>query len=284
MDGEKTLLFPKEKIKNYPLYFLRIISKLISLSIFGVGSVLLSIICFPIAKLIFPKKQKFQYHMRHLIYVLFKFFLGIMWSLNLLKIKVNKKNYLDNLKSAIIVANHPGYLDSVVMLSMLKHGSIVPKASLSKGSVMQVIIKELYMPNSIPFDDMVELAKGDLEAGNCIMIFPEGTRSTPYGQHVYKKGAARLSLRANVPIIPVYIGGTEKRGLGKGDKILQVNPNHRYVYDLQIKDPIYPQEFADVPETIAAKRITEKMKAALSDEANAMYRYTYSNTNTYSNT
>ena len=271
--AELQRLYPERKIKNYPLYFYRVFVKLLSLTVFGIGTVLISITCFPIAKLIFPKPRNFKYHMRHLIYLLFRLFVRFMSVFGILKVKVNKKNYLNNLKSFIIVANHPGYLDSVIMLSMLKHGSIIPKAALSKKNVMQVIIKELYMPNSIPFDEMVELAKVDLETGNCIMIFPEGTRSTPYGQHVYKKGAARLSLRANVPIVPVYIGGTEKKGLGKGDKILQFNPNKRYVYDLQIKEPVYPQEFSGTTETIAAKRITERLKKLLSDSANSQYRY-----------
>ena len=104
-------------------------------------------------------------------------------------------------------------------------------------------------------------------------MFPEGTRSTPYGQNHYKKGAARISLATGVPIIPVYIGGNSKKGLGKGDKILEYNHSDIYSFDLHIKEPVYPDEFKDLPEPIAAKRLTHKIRDILSDEANAQYRY-----------
>lgn len=269
----KKLLFPEEKIKNYPLYFYRVFGKVFSLVIFGIGTILLSIVFFPIFKLIFHSKRKFRYHTRHVIYVLFKGFTKLLSITGLMKIKVDKKNYLDNLKSAVVVANHSAYLDSLVMLAQLKHTSVIPKAALSKKNVMRFVINELYMPNSIPFDEMLVRSKEDFEDGNTIMLFPEGTRSTPYGQNRYKKGAARISLATGVPVIPVYIGGNSKKGLGKGDKVFQYNPTDIYSFDLHIKEPIYPDEFKDLPNAIAAKRMTQKIREVLSDEANAQYRY-----------
>lgn len=270
---EKQLLYPNEKISNYPLYFFHIIGKLLSLTIFGVGTVLLSIICFPIGKLIFRKKISFRYHMRHFVYVLFQFFIGFMWIVGVIKIKVNKKGYLNKLRSAIVVANHPAYLDSPVMIAQLSHTSIIAKASLSKKNIMHAVINELYMPNSLPYEEMLARAKEDLAYGNTIMLFPEGTRSTPYGQNHYKKGAARISLATGCPIIPVYIGGTSKKGLGKGDKVLQFAPKSRYIFDLQVKEPVYPEEFKGLPEAIAAKRMIRKISEVLSDESNESFRY-----------
>ena len=272
MSGQK-LLYPEEKTKNHLLYFFRILCKLISLFVFGIETILVSIISFPIGKLLFRKKNIFRYNMRYLVYLLFQQFIGFMRLIGIVKIKVNKKGYLKNVRSSIIVANHPSYLDSPVMIAQLPHTSVIAKASLSKRNVMHTIINELYMPTSMPYEEMMQLAKEDLANGNTIMLFPEGTRSTPYGQNRYKKGAARISLTTGCPVIPVYIGGTSKKGLGKGDKILQVAPNHSYVYDLQIKDPVYPDEFKDLPEAIAAKRMTQKIREVLSDEANEQYRY-----------
>lgn len=270
---EKQLLYPEVKISNYPLYFYRVFIKIFSLILFGIGTIVISLVCFPLARLIFPNKRRFRYHMRYFVHILFRGYLAVLGTLGFVKIKVNKKGYLRNLKSAIVVSNHPAYLDSVVMILELKRCSIVPKASLTKGNIMQVIINALYMPNSISFDEMIERAKEDFEDGNTMVLFPEGTRSTPYGQHYYKKGAARLSLATGVPIIPVYIGGTQKKGMGKGDKLFQANPRRSFIYDLQIKDPVYPEEFKDLPEPIAAKRMTHKIRDILSDEANAQYRY-----------
>ena len=268
----KQKLYPDEKIKNYPLYFYRIFAKLLSLFIFGVGTVLLSIICLPVGMLIFRSKQKLRYHMRHLIYVLFNFFIKFMWLIGVIKVKVDKKDFLKKHGPAIIVANHPAYLDSPIMISLLPHTSIIAKAALSK-NIMTVVIHMLYMPNSLPFEEILSRVKEDFKNGNTLVMFPEGTRSTPYGQNHFKKGAARISLATGAPIIPVYIGGTSKAGLGKGDKILQYNPSKRYIYDIKVKEPVYPEEFKDLPPAIAAKRFTHKIRDILSDEANAQYRY-----------
>ncbi len=268
-----TPTYPEQKITNYPLYVLHVIGKLLALLIFGIGTILLTIICFPILKLIYRQKKDFRYHTRYLVYVLFNGFLGIIYALGVIKIKVDKKNYLKNLKSAIIVANHPAYLDSPVMISRFPHTSIIAKAALSKKNIMHAVINELYMPNSLPYEELLERAKEDLANGNTIVMFPEGTRSTIYGQNRYKKGAARLSLATGCPIIPVYIGGNCKRGLRKGDKVLQFATKGRYMYDLYVKEPVLPDAFKDLPEAIAAKRMTQKIREVLSDEANAQYRY-----------
>ena len=262
-----------QKVKNWPLYVYRVFAKVLALIIFAAGTILLSIVAFPVLKIIFHPKKNFRYHARHLVYVLFSFFMKFMWLLGILTIKVDKKKYLKNLKSAVIVANHPGYLDSAIMLSLLPHAGVIAKASLSKRDVMAIVIRELYMPNSMPYDQMLARSKEDLAYGNTIVIFPEGTRSTKFGQHKFKKGAARIALASGCPVIPVYIGGTDKLGLGKGDKVLQYNHTQKYIYDLRVKDAIYPDEFKDLPEPVAAKRLTAKIREALSDEANSESRY-----------
>ena len=88
MDEIKELLFPEKKITNYPLYFYRVFGKIFALTIFGVGTVLLAALCFPIYKLIFRPKPRFRYHTRYLIYILFNFFIKF---LRLLGLKLIKK-------------------------------------------------------------------------------------------------------------------------------------------------------------------------------------------------
>lgn len=267
----QVLTFPPQKVKNWPLYIYRVCAKIFSLIFFALGTILLSVAAFPVLKIIFHPKKNFRYYARHVVYILFGFFMRLMFCLGLLKINVDKKGYLKNLKSAVVVSNHPAYLDAAVMISLLPHTSVIAKASLSKKDVMAIVIRELYMPNSMPYDKMLAQAKEDLERGNTIVVFPEGTRSTKYGQHKYKKGAARIALAAGCPVIPVYIGGNEKLGMGKGDRLFQFNHTDKYIYDMHIKAPVYPDEFKDLPEPVAAKRMTAKIREILSDEANAMY-------------
>lgn len=52
---------------------------------------------------------------------------------------------------------------------------------------------------------------GALEGGEPLVLFPEGTRRTGLVVEPLLDGAAYLALRAGVPVVPVGIGGTERR-------------------------------------------------------------------------
>ncbi|AML48146.1 acyl-phosphate glycerol 3-phosphate acyltransferase [Coxiella burnetii] len=67
-----------------------------------------------------------------------------------------------------------------------------------------------------------------------LIIYPEGTRSTTGELLPFKKGAAFTALTLNLPIVPVYIEGTEKT-FPKGARM--VRPGRIKVY---IGKPIYP--------------------------------------------
>ena len=46
------------------------------------------------------------------------------------------------------------------------------------------------------------------------------------------------------------------------------NHTSPYIYNLCVKETINPQEFSELKETVAAKRITDKIKNSLSYEKN----------------
>ena len=73
-----------------------------------------------------------------------------------------------------------------------------------------------------------------LEAGEPLVVFPEGERkSGPTVQPLFE-GAAYLALKANVPIIPIGIGGSE-RVMPKGSKMI-----YPYKVHVIVGEPIAP--------------------------------------------
>lgn len=50
---------------------------------------------------------------------------------------------------------------------------------------------------------MIEQGRQRLDAGFCIVIFPEGTRVAPGQRGQYRPGGARLALRTATPVLPV---------------------------------------------------------------------------------
>jgi 1-acyl-sn-glycerol-3-phosphate acyltransferase len=77
-----------------------------------------------------------------------------------------------------------------------------------------------------------------LEAGEPLVLFPEGTRRNGAVVQPVLDGAAYLALRANAPIVPVGIGGSERR-MPKGSAFPR--PGRIYIV---VGEPIDPAEWA----------------------------------------
>ena len=59
------------------------------------------------------------------------------------------------------------------------------------------------------------------------------------------------------------LGGNLKYGLGKGESLLCVNHQERYKYEFTVLPQIPPSNYAGLNESIAAKRLTDDMRAAI---------------------
>ncbi|MGI9336897.1 MAG: lysophospholipid acyltransferase family protein [Gammaproteobacteria bacterium] len=55
---------------------------------------------------------------------------------------------------------------------------------------------------------MFDGCRPHLDAGRCLIIYPEGTRSVDGNIGAMKRGAAALALGLKVPVVPAHIGGT----------------------------------------------------------------------------
>jgi glycerol-3-phosphate dehydrogenase (NAD(P)+) len=56
---------------------------------------------------------------------------------------------------------------------------------------------------------MLETSRAILERGDCLVIFPEGTRIRPGSLGSPKRGVGRLALETGAPVVPVAMIGTE---------------------------------------------------------------------------
>ncbi len=54
----------------------------------------------------------------------------------------------------------------------------------------------------------VDACRAIAQHGGCMLVFPEGTRSTDGELHPFKPGFGLIALRVGIPVVPVYIHGT----------------------------------------------------------------------------
>ena len=101
-----------------------------------------------------------------------------------------------------------------------------------------------------------DLARGLIDDGWSLLIFPEGGRSPDGWGQPFRGGAAFIALRAGVPVVPIHLDGTG-RGLRRGGSL------HRSQITVTFGDPLRPLDGEDARKY--AVRI-EAAVAALADE------------------
>jgi len=249
------------------IYIHRIIAKLFCFAFFGSCSLGLALGLFPIFHVLAGFSEKrFKVIVRNFNHHYFKLFVKVITVVGCMRLKVENKEQLANLKSKVVIANHPSLLDVVILFSLVPNADCIVKGSLIENKFISLIVRNLYIPNNVPFDEQLERARKSMEEGNNLIIFPEGTRSKPNQPWEFKKGAARFALYSQNDVVPVFFGGNEKIGLRKHDKMLQFHPTQRYIYNLKVLPQISVEEYKDIPMTRSAIKLTEKMKATLEQE------------------
>ncbi len=254
------------KIKNIFLYIYGCIAKLLMYLIFGTGAILLAILAFPILRLIFHPAKKFRKNARLLVSYAFRFFIWFMHIIHGSLYKTDGRKKYASLKSKIVVANHPSILDVVYLISLIPNADCIVRGGLTK-TVLAGVIRQLYIVNDSNWDDLMIQCKKSLDEGNCLIIFPEGTRTPRHGTNPFKRGAARIAYETGCNIQPVYIGGNDKYGLGKHDAIFSYNRTEPYKYDIRMLPEIAIESYKDREPQIASRAVTKKIHDSLAAEA-----------------
>lgn len=176
---------------------------------------------------------------------------------------------LDGLEGPLIfAANHHSHVDTPLMLTSIpepwRHRTFVGAAAdYFFGNRLTGTFSALTL-NAVPIErtrisrDSADRAADLIDDGWSLVIFPEGGRSPDGWGQEFRGGAAYLSLRCGVPIVPVHLAGTGQV-LAKGD----TTPS-RARTTVTFGTPIVPSDDDDT-RRLAAR--LETAVARLADEA-----------------
>jgi 1-acyl-sn-glycerol-3-phosphate acyltransferase len=181
----------------------------------------------------------------------------------------NGLDRLDGLEGPLIfAANHHSHVDTPLMLTSIpepwRHRTFVGAAAdYFFGNRVTGTMSALAL-NAVPIErnrisrDSADRAAELIDDGWSLVIFPEGGRSPDGWGQEFRGGAAYLSLRCGVPIVPVHLAGTG-RVLAKGD----THPT-RAATTVTFGRPIVPTAVDDT------RRLASRLETAvaeLADEA-----------------
>ncbi|WP_191621317.1 lysophospholipid acyltransferase family protein [Marinihelvus fidelis] len=185
-----------------------------SFTLFGLGGLAVGIVVFPLLALVVRDKDRRERMTRGIVSQLFRAFIAIMAQVGLTyRVRgaepgddgapVNAPNASG--VGTLVVANHPTLIDVVFLLALFPGAvSVVKRAHWFNPFMMATVRMARYIPNH-DTTQLLDSAEQRLRQGECLILFPEGTRTVP-GQPVrFRRGAALAALRAGADILPIRI-------------------------------------------------------------------------------
>ena len=162
----------------------------------------------------------------------------------------------------LIIANHPTLIDVVVLISLLPRTRCVVKDALLRNPFTRGPITAAgYIPNSASAA-LVPACAEVLEDGESLLIFPEGTRTTPGVQSRFQRGTANVALATQAPLRPVFIDCTPST-LTKGLPWYAV-PAHRFHIRVRVGELVDVAPFRSMDSrAIAARRLNTTLEELL---------------------
>jgi 1-acyl-sn-glycerol-3-phosphate acyltransferase len=151
-----------------------------------------------------------------LLYVLGRFGANAACRIAGIRIELEGLEYLRDHRNLLLMPNHVSNLDAAILFGHIR----VP----FKAVVKRELLRFPFLHYCLRYAGFIEVDRRDpgqsrlaikraaasLKAGNCFIIFPEGTRSKNGELGEFKKGAFVVAIEAGSRIAPVAVMGAEK--------------------------------------------------------------------------
>ncbi|MGC4010256.1 MAG: lysophospholipid acyltransferase family protein [Pseudomonas sp.] len=218
---------------------------------FGIGGLLLRVLVFPLLALLPGDAIRRRARARQTVSRLFWLFVQIMRRSGVLSYEVEGIERLGR-PGQMVIANHPSLIDVVFLIGLIRDANCVVKQSLFANPFTRgPVTAAQYISNNGSMD-MFDAAVEALQQGQTLIVFPEGTRTTPGKAPEFHRGAASIALRGASAITPVTITVTPTT-LTKAEPWYSI-PARRVHFRLRVGDDIDPREFASQGPAPAASR------------------------------
>lgn len=256
-------------------YAWRLLATALSFSLFGIGGVLLRLLVFPLLALLPGDRLLRRTRARAVVSCSFRGFVEFMFRTGVLTYAIEGAERLGR-PGQLVIANHPSLIDVVVLIAFIRDANCVVKQSLWDNPSMRGPIRAAqYISNSGSLD-MLDEAAAALQSGQTLVVFPEGTRTTP-GQHPeFHRGAAAIALRGAKIVTPVLISVTPTT-LTKAEPWYSI-PSRRFHFRLSVGEDIDPQQFKALgPAPLASRKLNEHLHQHFIKELAKDERFTAGN-------
>lgn len=232
---------------------------------FGACGMLFSVVVFPFAWF-WPHRASRQRVVAAVIHRFFRALVALLQAIGVMKLDVSGAAALRAAGPAIVVANHPTYLDVMVLLALTPRACcVVKRAHWGNPCFLGIVRAAEYVSNADPAE-LVAAGSRQLATGYTMIVFPEGTRS-PGGDrlHPFSRGFAHMALKAGIPILPVLID-CDPPAFTKEMRWHHV-PMRPFHMRIAVLEPLALDALVahDAPPALAARAVTHAVQAHITE-------------------
>lgn len=247
-------------------YYWRLAATAMSYTLFGLGALFLTLFLFPLQVLIIQNEEKKKKAIRSTISASFRLFLKFMELTGVFKFKLAGKELIKEDKGCILIANHPTLIDVVVIIAHYPNACCIVKKELWNNFFLKGVVSAAqYIPNDDPEIFLIN-SKRAIDQGDALIIFPEGTRTTPGKEIYFKRGAAHVALSLNASVRCIKINCSPLT-LSKQSSWYDIPPSRAH-FSIEIRSKISPTNFdIKIPRSLLSRQLTRDFLKTYQEES-----------------
>lgn len=246
-------------------YLWRLFATGFSFFVFGAAGTVLWAILFPLAIPFLGSGVTRKRRARYLMNRVFRCYVEMMRLLGILSYEVHGMERL-NRPGRLIIANHPSLIDVVFLISFVRNATCIVKPALAGNLFMRAPIKAMDYIFADDAEAVLDRCAEELREGCSLIVFPEGTRTTPEKPMKFRRGAANIALKSGARILPVYIH-CYPTTLTKNEKWYQI-PARKVHFRFFVGDDVDLSDYAGTENrSIASRKLTHRLLQCLQEQA-----------------
>jgi len=249
---DASLYLEQPSVKRTDFYWLRLVGTGIWFLVFGLVTFVLGFLVLPVIRLVTPERSRRWRRSRAVLGGGMRFFVHSVRVFRFIDFEFIGHERLGR-PGQLMVANHPTLIDVCFLLGFAPNATCIVKAGHFRNVITRGAVNGAgYIPNA-PTEDMIHAAEAALQAGETLLMFPEGTRTVPGRPLNMQRGAANVALRAARVLTPVYIS-CDPPTLSKNLPWYRIPPR-RPKWTLRVGDDIDLEAYRGAPLPIASRRL-----------------------------
>jgi 1-acyl-sn-glycerol-3-phosphate acyltransferase len=247
-------------------YYWRLFATGLCFTVFGLSAAIFGMLVFPLMRLAPGEAGAHRRRVRATFRVFMRSFVAFMSAVGVLTYEFEGASRLGK-PGQIVLANHPSLIDVVFLIAFTPQATCIVKEALFHNPFTRWPVTAAgYVSNGSTLT-MVERASQALRDGQNVIVFPEGTRTTPGQALQFHRGAASIAVRAASVVTPVYIR-CDPTTLAKNMPWHRI-PDRRVRLSLRVGSDIDLAPYRAAPAPLASRAFNEHLLKVFSAELKA---------------